>query len=432
MTETASQATLLFVDDEPSILSSLKRLFRPHGYRIHTAESGEEGLEILERESIDLVISDMRMPEMDGAAFLERVRQKWPLTVRILLTGYADIESTVNAINRGEIYRYINKPWDDHDIVLTVRDALHHKHLEQENQHLTSELRARNEELTTLNASLEDKVAARTADLQKAVKIIQSANAKLKYTFIATVQSFSGLVEMRSKSLSGHTRRVADHARMLARKMGLSEAEQQDVLFAALLHDIGKIGLPDAIIDKPLSALNPEDRAQLMQHPQRGETALQHIEQMKTAAGLIRHHHENWDGSGYPDRLTALAIPIGARIITVANDYDAMLIGTMTQHPMKPTDAIAYLIDNKGLRYDPQIVDLFVAELIEQLRDVIDEMPVRPLNLTAGMVLSRDIPHKDGYMLLSKGYTLDDNIISQLRRIEVTEGHPFTVFIRRQ
>lgn len=432
MTDTPASATLLFVDDEPSILSSLKRLFRPHGYRIHTAESGDEALEILEREPVDLVVSDMRMPEMDGAAFLERVRQQWPGVVRILLTGYADIESTVNAINRGEIYRYINKPWDDHDIVLTVRDALNHKRLEMENLRLASELKARNEELQNLNAGLEEKVAARTADLQKAVKLIQAANAKLKSTFIATVQSFSGLVEMRAKSLSGHARRVADHARMLSRKMGLSEAEQQDVLFAALLHDIGKIGLPDNIIDKPMSVLSAEDRAQMMLHPQRGEQALRQIEQMKNAAELIRHHHENFDGSGYPDRLAGLAIPVGARIITVANDYDALLIGTMTQQPMKPTDAIAYLVENKGLRYDPQIVDLYVAELIEELKDVVDELPVRPVNLTPGMVLSRDLPHKDGYMLLSKGYTLDENIIGQLRRIETTEGHPLTLFIRRQ
>ena len=433
MTETVPPpaATLLFVDDEPSILSSLKRLFRPHGYRIHTAESGDEGLEILAREAVDLVISDMRMPEMDGAAFLEQVRQRWPHVVRILLTGYADIESTVNAINRGEIYRYINKPWDDHDIVLTVREALARQRLEQENDRLAAELKVRNEELQALNAGLEEKVAARTADLQKAIKLIQSANHKLKATFVATVQSFSGLVEMRAKSLSGHARRVADHARMLARKMALSDAEQQDVLFAALLHDIGKIGLSDQIIDKPLSLLSAEDRAQMMLHPQRGEQALRHIEQMQAAAGLIRHHHENYDGSGYPDRLAGLAIPVGARILTVANDYDALVIGTMTQQAMKPTDAIAYLVENKGLRYDPQIVDLFVADLVEELKDVVDELPIRPVNLTPGMVLSRDLPHKDGYMLLSKGYVLDDNIIGQLRRIETTEGRPLTVFVRR-
>ncbi|MES2115687.1 MAG: response regulator, partial [Pseudomonadota bacterium] len=110
--QTAS-ATVLFVDDEPNILSALRRLFRPRGYRVLTAESGAEGLEVLEREPVDLVISDMRMPEMDGARFLAQVRQRWPGVLRLLLTGYSDIQSIQDAINCGEIYRYITKPWDD-------------------------------------------------------------------------------------------------------------------------------------------------------------------------------------------------------------------------------------------------------------------------------------------------------------------------------
>ena len=114
-------ATLLIVDDEPGILSSLRRLLRPAGYKIHTAESGQAGLLVLEQEKVDLVISDMRMPEMDGAKFLEQVRARWPGTTRILLTGYADVNSTIEAINRGEIFRYLAKPWDDNDLMLVVR-----------------------------------------------------------------------------------------------------------------------------------------------------------------------------------------------------------------------------------------------------------------------------------------------------------------------
>lgn len=129
-------ATILFVDDEVNILSSLKRLFRPFGYRIFTAEGGAQGLEMLARERVDLVVSDMRMPEMNGAQFLEQVRERWPETVRILLTGYAEIGATIDAINKGEIYRYISKPWEDDDILLTVKQALQQKRLEREKQHL--------------------------------------------------------------------------------------------------------------------------------------------------------------------------------------------------------------------------------------------------------------------------------------------------------
>ena len=119
----AQPATLLCVDDEANILSALKRLFRPHGYRVLTALSGEQGLKLLGETGVDLVISDMRMPEMDGASFLEQVRQRWPDTMRILLTGYSDITSTIAAVNRGEIYRYIAKPWLDDDVLLAVRQA---------------------------------------------------------------------------------------------------------------------------------------------------------------------------------------------------------------------------------------------------------------------------------------------------------------------
>jgi len=200
----STPATLLFVDDEPSILSSLKRLFRPHGYPIFTAESGAAGLEILRKEAIDLVISDMRMPEMDGAHFLEQVRLAWPETLRILLTGYADMESTIAAINRGQIYRYINKPWDDNEIVLIVREALERRRLEQENGRLNAMVEAQNTELRALNASLEEKVAERTEELNKAIKYVKSAHARLKTGFVNTVQAFSSLTEMRGKNLSGH------------------------------------------------------------------------------------------------------------------------------------------------------------------------------------------------------------------------------------
>ncbi len=119
--------TLLLVDDEANILSSLKRLFRPFGYRILTAESGAQGLEILAQESVDLVVSDMRMPQMNGAQFLQKVSEKWPETVRIMLTDYAEIATAIVAINQGQIYRYVSKPWEDSDIVLVVNHALQQK-----------------------------------------------------------------------------------------------------------------------------------------------------------------------------------------------------------------------------------------------------------------------------------------------------------------
>ncbi|MDO9067319.1 MAG: response regulator, partial [Deltaproteobacteria bacterium] len=235
-------STLLFVDDEANILNSLKRLFRPLGYRILTAESGAAGLQVFEQNNIDLVISDMRMPEMNGAQFLERVRAKWPDVVRILLTGYADVTSTIAAINKGEIYRYIAKPWDDNDIVLTVRHALERKNLELEKQRLEALTLKQNEELKDLNANLEAKVRERTEEVRQTMGFLEVAHKQLKESYLTSLKVFSNLMELREGTMAGHSRRVAEYARRLAQRMGLSENEVQDVMFAGLLHDIGKIG----------------------------------------------------------------------------------------------------------------------------------------------------------------------------------------------
>lgn len=156
---------VLLVDDEPNILAALRRLFRRDGHRLLTATGGAEALQVLEREGVDVVISDMRMPGMDGAAFLEQVAARWPGTVRILLTGYADLGSAVAAVNRAGIHRYLSKPWDDEELRRTVREALERKRLEQERRRLERLTYRQNEQLQELNARLEEKVAERTREL---------------------------------------------------------------------------------------------------------------------------------------------------------------------------------------------------------------------------------------------------------------------------
>jgi response regulator RpfG family c-di-GMP phosphodiesterase len=427
MTETADgqTMTLLFVDDEPSILSSLRRLFRPHGYRILTAESGKLGLETLEKEQVDLVISDMRMPEMDGAHFLEKVRERWPQVVRLLLTGYADVGSTVAAINRGEIYRYISKPWEDNDIVLTVREALEHQRLASENARLLALTRSQNDELKALNAGLEQKVAERTAQVQQALH-------DLKRGFVNTVNVFGGLIELRSGKLAGHGRRVAEHARIVAARLGMNEAAVQDVVLAALLHDIGKIGLADDLLDKPFNALSAEARAELMKHAAKGQAVLMGIEQLKGAGLLVRHHHECFDGSGYPDGLTGLAIPLGARILAVVNEYDALQLGTLVNRSLRPQEALAFIVENRGKRYDPGVVDAYSAWLSQTSREELTEVPMRPGSIKAGMILARDLVHRDGYLLLAKGQVLAAEVIAQLTKLETTEGMTLTLFVRQE
>lgn len=430
--QVAEPATILFVDDETNILSALKRLFRPLGYRIITAESGAAGLLVLEENTVDLVISDMRMPEMNGAQFLEQVRQKWPDAVRILLTGYADVGSTIAAINKGEIYRYIAKPWDDNDIVLTVRHALERKNLELEKQRLEALTLKQNEELKDLNANLEAKVRERTEEVRQTMGLLEVAHKQLKESYLTSLKVFSNLMELREGAMGGHSRRVADHARRLAQRLGLSDNEVQDVMFAGLLHDIGKIGLPDRLLHKPFSALTTEERAEVVKHPATGQAALMALENMKEAARLIRSHHERFDGIGYPDGLSGMSIPRGARILAVANDYDALLTGSFMSKQMTETEAREFLMEGRGKRYDPKVTDVFLEMLggAGQSTYAGPEVKIPASALRRGMALARDLVSPEGLLLLSKDYLLDDSMIRQIRKFEQTEGKPLAIYVR--
>ena len=286
--KTQSHARILCVDDEPNILSSLRRLLRAEGYDILLAPGGAAGLAILESEHVDIVISDMRMPEMDGAQFLERVRAKWPETIRLLLTGYADIQSILDAINRGEIYRYITKPWNDNDILLIVRHALERKELERDKQRLEALTREQNEQLKELNAGLESKVQERTAELKTALGSLTTANDKLKNSFLTSIKIFSGMIEMRNNSLAGHSRRVADLARRVAAKMNLSADELQDVFVAGLLHNIGKVAFSDDLLAMPVSTMSSENLALYRKFPIRGEQLLMPLDDLRDVAKIIR------------------------------------------------------------------------------------------------------------------------------------------------
>ncbi len=413
---------ILCVDDEPNILSALRRLLRAHGYRITVAGSGAEGLQLMATEPFDLVISDMRMPEMDGARFLEQVKQRWPETVRILLTGYADIASTVEAINKGEIYRYVAKPWDDNDMALIVRRALERKALERDKLRLEALTARQNEELKDLNANLELKVMERTAELRQ-------AHEKLKSSFLTSIKVFANLIELRGSTLAGHSRRVADLARKIAIRMGLTGPEAQNVFLASLLHDIGKIGLPDHLLSKPVAQMTGDDLGLYRKHPLKGEQSLMALEELRPAATLVRSHHERFDGQGYPDGLAGEGIPLGARILAVANDFDGWQIGILAARRLSQEDAKKLIAEGRGKRYDPLVLDAFL-EIVGKVEVKNPwEMEIPAGELKPGMVLSRDLMTRDGALLLAAEYILDANLIRQIREYAQMEGIVLFVYV---
>lgn len=427
-------ATLLFVDDESNILSALRRLFRSEGYEIITANSAADALEILELTHVDLIVSDMRMPEMDGARFLEIAAQKWPDTVRILLTGYADLSSAVHAINQGDIYKYLSKPWEDNDIKTTVRNGLERHFLLQERNRLQALTNEQNQELKMLNLSLEDKVKARTEELHKAHAKLESAFLELKQGYGATVKSFSSLIELRGGMMSGHSRQVADQARNLAIKLGIDKAGQQDVLFAGLLHDVGYLALSDQLANTPFNELSKEERSEVAKHVMIGEAALMALGPLQGAARIIRHHHELFDGSGYPDGLSGNKIPLGARILMVVDEYDALQRGLLFNEKMSDSEAQEYIKNHAQTRYDPKVVDVFLAEFAEGSQDV-EYLPeqkdimLRSGQLHEGMVIARDLIVRNGVMLLSRDHVLDLDMIEKIRRFEHSFNEVFEIYV---
>lgn len=418
----APQWTVLCVDDEPNILSALRRLFRPAGYRVLVAEGGAQGLEILAKESVDLVISDMRMPHMDGAQFLKAVKEGWPDAVRMLLTGYADMASTIEAINQGEIYRYATKPWVDGDMLLTVRQALERKALEQEKKRLEALTQQQNEALRLLNESLEAKVLARTAELHQ-------ANEKLKVNFINALKIFTSFIELRHPMLAGHSRRVATLARNLSTKLGLDAKTTQNVFFAGMLHDIGKIGFPDKLLAKPMRTMTPDELVVYRKHPLTGEHALMSLEELAPATRFMRLHHERYDGLGFPDGLKGNDIPAGARILAVANDYDSLQIGTFSAQKFTPSEARQIMEKDRGKRYDPLVLDALFALTAKPPKPPSKERQVLVADLQPGMILTRDFVSREGALLLGADHELGPKLIEKMQEYQHSEGLNLTVYI---
>jgi len=421
---------VLTVDDEPSVLSALRRVFRVQGIKTLQATSAAEGLILLETNQVDMVISDMRMPEMDGARFLEKVRAHDESIVRILLTGYADITSTVAAINKGAIHRYIAKPWDDQELVLSVREALVRRDLERKNAELSELTKRQNEQLRDVNQTLESRVAARTTELQQINGMLDAAYDDLNNTFLHAVNVFSSLLEMRGGQ-SGHSRRVAEISQETAKRLEMSERDVRDVYLAALVHDIGSIGFPDAMLGKPIASFNSDEHHRYRRHPIDGEAALMALPQLQGVARIVRQHHERTDGKGFPGGLTGSDIVIGARIVAAASDLDDMCYGGMGTQKYTIENAKKMLVGGIDTRYDRMVIETML-RVIDDLASAANagrQIDVR--DLRPGMVLARAMVSAKGATLLAAGHVFDERMVRQVQGFSSREGVRLSLWVQR-
>lgn len=410
------QTRVLFVDDEKNILSSLRRVFRSEGYELLTAMSGNEALEILKEKPVDLVISDMRMPEMDGSEFLACVADKWPETVRMLLTGYADLTSTIDAINKGRIYGYFSKPWEDNEIRLSVKRALETKNLEEQKHRLQKLTEEQNKKLQEWNETLEQRVKARTEELDQANMFLELAYQQLKESYYDAIPIFANLVQLREGKAKGHSKRVADLARDVAERMQMDEDDVRHVHFAGLLHNIGKLAMPDELLRIPHDRLEARQRKIVERHPNIGASILMGLEPLHKTALFIRQHHENVDGKGYPAGLLDGEIALGARILMACNEYDGLRHGMQLGDDMGMADAMDYMHRRAGKRYDEQVLNALFAVLKERQssQDNVREHRLEPASLQSGMRLSRDLLSAEGVLLLSRNHILDEGLIDKI------------------
>ena len=423
----ATKSAVLLVDDEESILNSLRRLLRGQPYEVVLATSGAQALEIMATRPIDLVMSDARMPGMDGATLLAEVHRLYPATSRILLTGYADLTTIIKAINDGQIHRYISKPWNDEELQLVLQQTLEHQRLERL-------ARDQTEQLKLLNATLEKRVAARTAELQQTADMLDLAYDELKRSYVTGTEVFSLLANLRLPKNKQTNRALIELVRVYCTAQSIDEASARDMAMAAALYNIGKLSWSDSMLIEPADKLHSTDRERYRGYPAQSESLLMTLEPMKDAARIIRHHQERWDGSGFPDHLKGDAIPFGSRLLKLAVDFIELQKGLILERHLNSDEALLYIRKYAGRLYDPDLVEDFILACAAFLSDVtLGDPTVKVLTtreLEDGMVLARNLNADNGMLLLNAGKVLNLPLVDKLIAFEAMEGAKYSVFIK--
>lgn len=338
---------LLLVDDEVNILNALKRLLIHENFDITATDSPFEALHLVSKAEFTVIVSDQRMPHMEGIVLLKKIKTISPIPLRILLTGYADMDVALSAINEGEVFRFLSKPWNDETLIQTLKQAA--EHYETVKAQKTAQQR---------NAHLKEKTQALTEKNMDLVFHNRRLGEEVNRSYIISVQAMAKSMKLYEPRLWHHALSVKMICGKIAQLLGLTPQQSTQLETAALLHDIGQVGLPRALLKKPESALKPAEQELWREHSFNGFSIVGMIPYFQEAALLIRHHHEAFDGGGYPSGLKGQAIPAGSRMIAVADAYATLKKG----HPLTMDDsareALAFLESRSGTQFDPDAVAL--------------------------------------------------------------------------
>ncbi len=428
-----TKPVILSVDDEENVLKSLKRTLRKVDAEILTANSGPAGIEILNAREVDVILSDMRMPEMTGPEFLKVAAEKQPHTRRIVLTGYADADAARDAINDGGVSLYLNKPWDDEELRRVVTDALKMVRLERENSYLNELAKQQNEELAKLNEELAGRVEQRTEQLEHTSGVLSNTLEELEETYEQMVSLVANIATMPQQE-SEHSRKKVNLALAIGQQLELDDEDLLHLKHGVRLHRLGWVGVPSSVVETPRSEMTQAQREQYELHPSYAEAVLLSVPRLKTASAIVGAQHEEFNGAGFPQNSVGEGIPLGARILAIARDYYDAISGRIFAEQLTPAKAVQFIVDGGGAAYDPELVKIFtqVVKTIDELDVSLDEVLVKSMSLLPGMRLARDLTTSEGAVLLAKGNTLTEATIGTLLNLERRSDKTLQIYVVNQ
>ncbi|HZL44231.1 MAG TPA: HD domain-containing phosphohydrolase [Verrucomicrobiae bacterium] len=395
---------ILIVDDEEIVLVALYETLRREHYQVVTTSDPATAIAELKKTQFSVIITDQRMPSVTGLELLSQARQIQPNATRILITAVLSLDTVIEAINKGEIYRFVVKPWLREELLVTVKNAVQRYELIRQNDRLQASTHAMNQQLVDLNRSLEQQVQLVAQQNDK----LGEMNRALEQNLFRSMELCLRTMQTYYPTLGNQARRVAQLCRSMGEASQLSSEDRRVLESAALLHDIGLVGVPRHLIrkwqDNPHS-LDEAERALIEQHPILSQELSAFGPGMEKVGELIRAHHERLDGTGYPDQLAGENIPWLARLLSVAVDYAS---STLTRE-----DAVEEIKHQSGSVFDPEAVRalikvLLTASLLRKEREVM------LADLRPGMVLARGIHTTNGLLLVPEGQQLNATYIEKL------------------